>query len=98
VVRTAGRNAGRPRVLVFGLAGAPRLTIAPEVDGFLMVVHDQERSDGPRQSWIIPRVESVEGWLDEHEAEHAGLTSAQEEFRKAYEKALEDKQRGTSGD
>ena len=69
----------------FGEHGAARLTIAPEMDGFLMVVHDQERSDGPRQSWIIPRIESVEEWLDEHEAEHAGLTPLQKEFKQAYD-------------
>jgi hypothetical protein len=82
----------------FGVDGEARVTVAPEMDGFLMVVHDQERSDGPRQSWIIPRVESVGEWLDEHEAEHAGLTPLGEEFRQAYEKALEDKERGTLGD
>ena len=69
----------------FGAEGALRLTIAPEMDGFLMVVHDQERSDGPRQSWVIPRIESVGEWLDEHESEHAGLTPLQEEFKKALE-------------
>jgi hypothetical protein len=37
-------------------------------------------------SWVIPRIESVEEWLDEHEAEHAGLTSLQEEFKKALER------------
>jgi hypothetical protein len=64
------------------------------MDGFLMVVHDQERSDRSRQSWVIPRIELVGEWLDEHEAEHAGLTPLQEEFRKA----LKDKERGTLGD
>jgi hypothetical protein len=82
----------------FGVAGALRLTITPEMDGFLMCVHDQGRGEGLRQSWIIPRIESVGEWLDEHEAEHAGLTSAQEEFKKAYEKAVEEKERGASGD
>ena len=66
----------------FGVAGALRLTIAPEMDGFLMCVHDQERSDGSRQSWVIPRIELVGEWLDEHEAEHAGLTPLQEEFKR----------------
>jgi hypothetical protein len=42
---------------------------------------------GPRPSWIIPRIESVGKWLDEHEAEHAGLTPLQEEFKKALERA-----------
>jgi hypothetical protein len=60
----------------------------------LVVVHDQERSDGPRQSWIVPRIESVVEWLDEYEAEHAGLTPLQEEFKKA----LEEKRRGDPGD
>ena len=45
--------------------------------GFLMYRADQNRS------WIIPRIESVAGWLDEHEHEHAGLTPLQEEFKKA---------------
>ena len=31
----------------FGVEGAGRLTIVSEMDGFLMVVHDQERSVGP---------------------------------------------------
>ena len=76
----------------FGAAGALRLTIAPEMDGFLMVVHDKELGDSPRPNWIIPRIESVEEWLDEHEAEHAGLTPLQEEFKRA----LEEKEPGTS--
>ena len=28
------------------------------------------------------RIESVEEWLDEHEAKHAGLTPLQEEFKR----------------
>ena len=40
------------------------------------------------------RIESVDEWLDEHEAEHEGLTPMQEEFRKA----LEEKERGAPGD
>ncbi len=47
------------------------------MDGFLMYRTDQDRS------WIIPRIESVAGWLGEHEHEHAGLTPLQEEV-KAY--------------
>ena len=70
----------------FGVGGAVRLAITPEPDGFLMFRKDEERS------WVIPRIESVEGWLDEHEAEHAGLTPLQEEFKKA----LEEKEPGTS--
>ena len=77
----------------FGVAGAARVTIAPEMDGFLMCVHDQERGEGTRPSWVIPRIELVGEWLDEHEAEHAGLTPLQEEFKKA----LEEKERGASG-
>ena len=30
----------------------------------------------------FPRIESVEEWLDEHEAKHAGLTPLQEEFKR----------------
>ena len=63
----------------FGVAGAGRLVITPEMAGFLMYRADEDRS------WVIPRTESVEEWLDEHEAEHTGLTSLQEEFRKALE-------------
>jgi hypothetical protein len=81
----------------FGAEGAARVTIAPEMDGFLLVLHDQGPGDSQRPNWVIPRIESVGAWLDEHEAEHAGLTPGQEEFKKAYEKALEDKERGTSG-
>jgi hypothetical protein len=43
---------------------------------------------------VIPRIESVGKWLDEHEAEHAGLTPLQEEFKKA----LEQKEPGAPGD
>jgi hypothetical protein len=64
----------------FGVAGAGRLVIAPEMDGFLVYRADEDRS------WVIPRIESVEEWLDEHEAEHAGLTPLQEEFKKALER------------
>jgi hypothetical protein len=81
----------------FGVAGAGRLGIIPEMDGFLMCLNDQGPGDSQRPNWVIPRIESVGAWLDEHEAEHAGLTPGQEEFKKAYEKALEDKERGTSG-
>jgi hypothetical protein len=78
----------------FGAEGALRLTIVPEMDGFLLCLHDQVRGDGERASRIIPRIESVEEWLDEHEAGHAGLTPLQEEFKQA----LEEKERGTPGD
>ena len=59
-----------------------------------MCVHDKELGDSPRPNWIIPRIESVEEWLDEHEQEHAGLTPLQEEFKKA----LEEKERGDPAD
>ena len=40
--------------------GAARLVIAPEWDGFLMYRVDENLS------WIIPRIESVQEWLDAH--------------------------------
>jgi hypothetical protein len=67
----------------FGVDGAARLTIHPEMDGFLACIADQDPGAVQRPSWIIPRIESVEEWLDEHEREHAGLTPLQAEFRKA---------------
>lgn len=69
----------------FGQAGASRLTIVPEMDGFLVCIHDRVGDRDPRPSWVIPRIESVGEWLDGHEAEHAGLTPLQEEFRRALE-------------
>jgi hypothetical protein len=77
----------------FGVDGAARLTIAPEMDGFLVYVADQDPGAVQRPSWVIPRIESVGEWLDEHEAEHAGPTPTQEEFKQA----LEEKEPGTSG-
>jgi hypothetical protein len=77
----------------FGVAGASRLTITAEADGFLLVIHDGVLGDARRDSRVIPRIESVEKWLDEHEAEHAGLTPLQEELKRA----LEEKERGASG-
>lgn len=68
----------------FGVDGAARLCITTEMDGFLMYRADQDTS------WVIPRIESVAEWLDEHEQEHAGLTPLQEQL-KAY---LEQKQGG----
>jgi hypothetical protein len=76
----------------FGVDGAARLTIHPEMDGFLVYIADQDPGAVQRASWVIPRIESVEEWLDEHEAEHAGLTPLQEEFKRA----LEEKEPGTS--
>jgi len=64
------------RYWYFGVDGAARLVITPEMDGFLMYRSDQD------VSWVIPRIESVGEWLDEHEHEHAGLTSLQEEFKR----------------
>jgi hypothetical protein len=63
------------RFWAFGVDGAGRLVITPEVDGFLMYRADEDRS------WVIPRIESVEEWLDQHEHEHAGLTPLQEELK-----------------
>ena len=40
-----------------------RLTIVPEMDGFLMCVHAQVLGDGQRPDWVIPRIESVSQWL-----------------------------------
>ena len=82
----------------FGVDGEARLTIVAEADGFLLVIHDGVLGDARRDSWVIPRIESVEGWLDDNEVEHAGLTSLGEEFKRAYEKALEEKERGASGE
>ena len=77
----------------FGVDGAARVTIVAEADGFLLCVHDGILGGTRRGSWVIPRVESVGAWLDEHEAEHAGLTPLQVEVR-AY---LERQQPGASG-
>jgi len=76
------------RFWAFGVDGAARLCITPEMDGFLMYRADQDTS------WVIPRIESVAEWLDGHEHEHAGLTPLQEEL-KAY---LEQKQGGAGTD
>ena len=65
----------------FGVDGAARLVITPEMDGFLMYRADQDKS------WVIPRIELVEEWLDANEAEHAGATALQLEFREALERA-----------
>jgi hypothetical protein len=75
------------RYWYFGVHGAARLVITPEMDGFLMYRSDEDRS------WVIPRIELVAEWLDANEAEHAGLTSLQEEFKKALERG----EPGTSG-
>jgi hypothetical protein len=59
------------------------------MDGFLVYRADEDRS------WVIPRIESVGEWLDEHEAEHAGSTALQVEFKEALERAR--RQRGAEG-
>ena len=65
----------------FGVDGAARLVITPEMDGFLMYRSDRD------VSWVIPRIESVEEWLDENEGEHSGPTALQLEFKEALERA-----------
>lgn len=62
---------------LFGVDGAARLVITPEMDGFLMDLADQDRS------WVIPRIDQVEAWLDENEADHSGLSPLQEEYKRA---------------
>ncbi|KQC34734.1 hypothetical protein [Frankia sp. ACN1ag] len=61
----------------FGQYGAARLVITVTPGGYRMYRADKD------DSWIIPRLESVAAWLDEHEHEHAGLTPLQVEL-KAY--------------
>jgi hypothetical protein len=88
--KLAGLLEGRPdwrpeveddqRTWCFGVDGAARLVITPEMDGFLMYRADQDKS------WVIPRIESVAAWLDQNEAEHAGPTAVQLEFREALER------------
>lgn len=81
----AGRTGWRPgaqdgeRCWRFGVDGATRLGITPEMDGFRMYRADEDRS------WIIPRIGSVAEWLDQNEAEHAGLTPYQEEAKRYLE-------------
>jgi hypothetical protein len=48
---------GRERFWYCGADGAARLVIASEADGFLMY-----KAEG-NQSWVIPRIESVQKWL-----------------------------------
>jgi putative SOS response-associated peptidase YedK len=69
---------GEPPHWCFGQDGAARLVITPEPDGFLMFIHD-------RESWVIPRLESVRAWLDANEQDYAGLTPLQEEYKRALE-------------
>lgn len=64
---------------LFGVDGAGRLVITPEMEGFRMYRADQD------SSWVIPRIEQVKAWLEEHEHEHAGPTRLQEEWKRAFE-------------
>lgn len=86
------RQSWRPedggRCWAFGLDGAARLVITPEMEGFLLYRADQDSSQ------VFPRIEQVEQWLVEHEQEHAGLTPLQEEYKRALEemRALEEAQ------
>lgn len=63
----------------FGIDGAGRLAITAEMDGFLMYRADQD------VSWVIPQIEQVEAWLAQNEHEHAGMSPAQEEWKRAAE-------------
>ena len=66
---------------LFGTAGAARLAITAEMDGFLMYRADEDTS------WVIPQIDQVEAWLNEHEQEHAGLSPLQKELQRAIEEA-----------
>lgn len=77
---------GGERFWAFGVDGAARLVITPEMEGFLMYRADEDRS------WAIPRIESVAAWLEEHEQEHAGLTALQVEYKEALERARQDEE------
>jgi hypothetical protein len=70
----------------FGVQGAGRLTIVPEMDGFLIQIEEQKKT------WVVPRIESVKEWLDANEAEYSGPTALQLEFGEVLERARE--QRG----
>jgi len=63
----------------FGADGEGRLAITAEMDGFRMCRADQDTS------WVIPRIEQVRAWLDEHEHEHAGLSATGEAWKRAAE-------------
>ncbi|MEX5637100.1 hypothetical protein [Parafrankia sp. FMc2] len=63
----------------FGLYGAARLVITVTPGGYRVYRADKD------DSWIVPRLESVASWLDEHEHEHAGLTPLQVEMKKYLE-------------
>ena len=53
------------------------------------------RADEDR-TWVIRGIESVGEWLDQNEAEHAGPRALRVEFRKALERAREQR-RGQGG-
>ncbi len=61
----------------FGVDGAARLVITPEMDGFLMYRADQDTS------WVIPRIGQVREWLDANKQDHAGLTPLQQQLKRA---------------
>jgi hypothetical protein len=61
--------------------GQPPGALAQPADLIEQAVADQVAAV-QRPSWVIPRIESVGEWLDEHEQEHAGLTPLQEEFKR----------------
>ena len=63
------------RFWAFGVDGAARLCVTPETDGFLMYRADED------DSWVLPRIELVMEWLDQHEHEHAKLTPLQEQVK-----------------
>lgn len=60
-----------------GAVPEARLVITPAKDRFLMYLAD------PDKSWVMPSIESVKTWLDEHQ--HAGLPPLQEEYKRALE-------------
>jgi hypothetical protein len=92
-----GRKGWRPetqdgeRFWCFGVDGAARLVITPEMDGFLLYRADRDKSR------VITRIESVREWLEANEAEHAGPTALQVEFREALERARE-RREGQAGE
>lgn len=49
------------------------------MEGFRIYRADQDNS------WVIPRIEQVQAWLEENEHEHAGMTPLQEQWKRAAE-------------
>ena len=90
-----GREGWRPEtedgegIWCLGLHGAARVVITPEAGGFLMFVHERD------ESWVIPRLELVEAWLDENEQDYAGMSPTQVEWKEAYERARAAKDGGS---